>query len=107
MIEKSPPQALTAAAIVKSWNRVHPVLGKLSAWIVLLRIAATEADGITLSELREKTNTDLTRKGLRRWATAGLIEIIQTGPSRGPGCPHYIRYCITPKGTRFLGLPPV
>jgi hypothetical protein len=86
---------------------VAPVLTMPSAWLVLLRIAAAGATGITLSELRNQTSTLRRdgRKTLRRWERAGLISVTLTGPTNGSRASQSCLLNITPLGLRLLRLP--
>jgi hypothetical protein len=84
---------------------VAPVLGMPRAWLVLLRIAAAGATGITISDLRKQTNAVQKdgRKTLRRWEKAGLLTA--TGPENGHHAAQKCILHITPKGLRLLRLP--
>jgi hypothetical protein len=62
-------QKPTAAQILHSWDKTHPLLIKTSLWIVLLRIAATGTEGITLTELTHRNGTVPYRDSLKKFVT--------------------------------------
>ena len=95
-------QKPTAAQILHSWDKTHPLLIKTSLWIVLLRIAATGTEGITLTELTHRNGTVPYRDTLKKFVTAGILRIEQTASDKGCNARRNTRYHITEKGSRFL-----
>ena len=91
----------TPRDILDRWLVISPVLGKLSAYYTLIRIAAAGSAGIDISRLRALTQLKgLERKTLRKWEKAGLITCLVT-----PGG-YCCRSIITEKGLRLLRLAP-
>ena len=84
-----------------------PIFAMPSAWLALLRIAASGSTGITLSELHSRTSALRLdrRRTLRRWEKNGLISVTLTGPSTGCRAAQSLLLTITDKGLRILRLP--
>lgn len=84
-----------------------PIFAMPSAWLVLLRIAASGSSGITLSQLRTRTSAlrQDGRRTLRRWEKAGLIQVTLSGPVNGTRAAQSCLLTITDKGLRLLRLP--
>lgn len=84
-----------------------PIFAMPSAWLALLRIAASGSTGITLSQLHSRTSAlrQDGRRTIRRWEKAGLIQITLTGPANGTRASQSCLLTITRKGLRLLRLP--
>lgn len=100
---------MTAAAILKRYRRIAPVIGhKSSAWIVMLTICEAGAEGIDHAELGRLMHGKpmALASTLRRWKAAGIL-VSGEAPSRGEngGRPRVI-YMATPKLYRALGIVP-
>jgi hypothetical protein len=102
MSDQKPQQK--AAEIVQLWSRVAKAFGHQSgAWIKMLKIAATGANGITIRDLN---GPEKARDGswIRRATKAGLLECSTTPARGGRGGRAAILLKVTPIGLRALGL---
>jgi hypothetical protein len=100
---------MTAAAILKRYRRIAPVIGhKSSAWIVMLTICEAGAEGIDHSDLGQlmRGKPMALAPTLRRWKEAGIL-VSGVAPARGVngGRPRVI-YMATSKLYRALGIDP-
>jgi len=95
-------QKPTAAQILRSWDKTKGIISKTSAWLVLLRIAAAGPKGLPISDLHHQHDNAPDRRLLRKYATAGLIDIQLNHATHGANARLHPRYHITEKGSRFL-----
>lgn len=100
---------MTAAAILKRYRRIAPVIGhKSSAWIVMLTICEAAEKGIDhydLGRLVKSRQMALTPT-LRRWKKAGLLTSTEA-PARGQfGGRNRVIYMATPMLYQALQIDP-
>ena len=66
---------IASSDILTSWKACQPVLSKPTGWLVLLRIAAAGANGITKTKAIQNLNKCRDWRTFETWEKAGLIRI--------------------------------
>jgi hypothetical protein len=100
---------MTAAAILKRYRRIAPVIGyKSSAWIQLLALAEAGETGLSRYEFHQllRGRDDAAAKTLRTWKKAGLLVTGEVPAKSTTGGHPRLVYMATPKLYNALGLDP-